>query len=160
MKRKTSYDLCMSYIRFLYFSTWYHHQDRALTFLSSSSLFSLRLTICKRYLFLSRFLFCSQCQILRLLSLHLLQRTKKKKYPSVKTEWIFLWIYRTQSQLILLTLLIIFFQQKRMSMRSDYFFPCSAQSFLSLLHRGIPGKKCGTIVLSAEELSNCRVSKP
>ncbi|KAK5603802.1 Copine-8 [Crenichthys baileyi] len=24
---------------------------------------------------------------------------------------------------------------------------------------GIPGKKCGTIILTAEELSNCRVSK-
>lgn len=23
---------------------------------------------------------------------------------------------------------------------------------------GVPGKKCGTIILSAEELSNCRVS--
>ncbi|TWW61631.1 Copine-5, partial [Takifugu flavidus] len=30
--------------------------------------------------------------------------------------------------------------------------------FYFLLHRGIPGKKCGTIVLSAEELSNCRDS--
>uniref|UniRef100_A0A3B5BIC5 Copine-5 n=1 Tax=Stegastes partitus TaxID=144197 RepID=A0A3B5BIC5_9TELE len=29
---------------------------------------------------------------------------------------------------------------------------------LSVLHRGIPGKKCGTIILSAEELSNCRDS--
>lgn len=25
--------------------------------------------------------------------------------------------------------------------------------------RGVPGKKCGTILLTAEELSNCRVSK-
>uniref|UniRef100_A0A667WU59 Copine Vb n=1 Tax=Myripristis murdjan TaxID=586833 RepID=A0A667WU59_9TELE len=29
---------------------------------------------------------------------------------------------------------------------------------LSFLHRGIPGKKCGTIILSAEELGNCRDS--
>lgn len=27
-------------------------------------------------------------------------------------------------------------------------------------HRGIPGKKCGTIILLAEELGNCRVSGP
>lgn len=26
--------------------------------------------------------------------------------------------------------------------------------------RGIPGKKCGTIILSAEELGNCRVRVP
>jgi hypothetical protein len=32
--------------------------------------------------------------------------------------------------------------------------------FVVLLYssRGIPGKKCGSIILSAEELSNCRVS--
>lgn len=46
-----------------------------------------------------------------------------------------------------------------MSVRS-FFVLSLIKSFLSLLHRGIPGKKCGTIVLSAEELSNCRVSKP
>uniref|UniRef100_A0A3P9CPW4 Copine Vb n=1 Tax=Maylandia zebra TaxID=106582 RepID=A0A3P9CPW4_9CICH len=30
--------------------------------------------------------------------------------------------------------------------------------FLISFHRGIPGKKCGTIILTAEELSNCRDS--
>lgn len=30
-------------------------------------------------------------------------------------------------------------------------------SFFHFSPRGIPGKKCGTIILSAEELSNCRV---
>uniref|UniRef100_A0A8C5I726 Copine-5-like n=1 Tax=Gouania willdenowi TaxID=441366 RepID=A0A8C5I726_GOUWI len=34
------------------------------------------------------------------------------------------------------------------------FFCC----FLSFHHRGIPGKKCGIVILSAEELSNCRDS--
>lgn len=32
-------------------------------------------------------------------------------------------------------------------------------TFFSLFFfSGVPGKKCGTIILSAEELSNCRVS--
>lgn len=34
----------------------------------------------------------------------------------------------------------------------------SGLSFLSFLPSGVPGKKCGSIILSAEELSNCRVS--
>lgn len=31
-------------------------------------------------------------------------------------------------------------------------------SFIFSSPSGVPGKKCGTIILSAEELSNCRVS--
>uniref|UniRef100_A0A8C4HG87 Copine Vb n=1 Tax=Dicentrarchus labrax TaxID=13489 RepID=A0A8C4HG87_DICLA len=45
-----------------------------------------------------------------------------------------------------------FFEEKQ-NLRFDFSY-----CFLFLLHRGIPGKKCGTIVLSAEELSNCRDS--
>uniref|UniRef100_A0A8C5NGY5 Copine-5-like n=1 Tax=Gouania willdenowi TaxID=441366 RepID=A0A8C5NGY5_GOUWI len=44
-----------------------------------------------------------------------------------------------------------FFEEKQ-NLRFD--FCC----FLSFHHRGIPGKKCGIVILSAEELSNCRDS--
>uniref|UniRef100_A0A3P9CQB6 Copine Vb n=1 Tax=Maylandia zebra TaxID=106582 RepID=A0A3P9CQB6_9CICH len=45
---------------------------------------------------------------------------------------------------------------------NDEFFhtqaPLTFIVFLISFHRGIPGKKCGTIILTAEELSNCRDS--
>uniref|UniRef100_A0A8C9YXS7 Copine Vb n=1 Tax=Sander lucioperca TaxID=283035 RepID=A0A8C9YXS7_SANLU len=54
-----------------------------------------------------------------------------------------------------------FFEEKQNLLVSTFGqieFLLSSYCFLSLLHRGIQGKKCGTIVLSAEELSNCRDS--
>lgn len=36
--------------------------------------------------------------------------------------------------------------------------PAASDTCCVCFHSGIPGKKCGTIILSAEELGNCRVS--
>uniref|UniRef100_A0AAQ5Z5T6 C2 domain-containing protein n=1 Tax=Amphiprion ocellaris TaxID=80972 RepID=A0AAQ5Z5T6_AMPOC len=60
-----------------------------------------------------------------------------------------------------------FFEEKQ-NLRFDFrlekplglssFQLCKSFIIFCVLHRGIPGKKCGTIILSAEELSNCRDS--
>lgn len=45
---------------------------------------------------------------------------------------------------------------KKKTCRNKVYCPYSLCLSLSL--SGIPGKKCGTIIFTAEELSNCRVS--
>lgn len=141
----------MSYITLLYITTEYHHQDSA-TASDSEISWSFFLT-CERYhLFLSSVRYWD----MSVFTFSSGQRRRKYLNWNLIAEWITVWICRT-----LLTLLQTLSQQKQMSIEiCSLFLSCIIKSFLSLLHRGIPGKKCGTIVLSVEELSNCRVSKP
>uniref|UniRef100_A0A3B5L5I1 VWFA domain-containing protein n=1 Tax=Xiphophorus couchianus TaxID=32473 RepID=A0A3B5L5I1_9TELE len=57
-----------------------------------------------------------------------------------------------------------YFFEERQNLRFDlrivitlFFFSVFCFFFLSVFSSGIPGKKCGTVIIRAEELSNCRV---
>lgn len=60
---------------------------------------------------------------------------------------------------------IILFNSKRPTVKGIYVNHCyrlcvgRVMDMFVCFHSGIPGKKCGTIILSAEELGNCRVSQ-
>uniref|UniRef100_A0A8C5I5K3 Copine-5-like n=1 Tax=Gouania willdenowi TaxID=441366 RepID=A0A8C5I5K3_GOUWI len=90
----------------------------------------------------------------------LLRGLRGKSYPAVKITIKRLGCVFGRTEVIDNTLnpdfvrkyILDYFFEEKQNLRFD--FCC----FLSFHHRGIPGKKCGIVILSAEELSNCRDS--
>uniref|UniRef100_A0AAQ5Y0P6 VWFA domain-containing protein n=1 Tax=Amphiprion ocellaris TaxID=80972 RepID=A0AAQ5Y0P6_AMPOC len=79
------------------------------------------------------------------------------KYKSRRTEV----IDNTLNPDFVRKYILDYFFEEKQNLRFDFlssFQLCKSFIIFCVLHRGIPGKKCGTIILSAEELSNCRDS--